>query len=283
MLIFKEIAPLQKELQRLNAQGLSIGFIPTMGALHNGHLSLVNIAATHCNVTICSIFVNPTQFNDKDDLERYPRTPEHDIMLLQQAKCDILFMPGVEDMYANVTIPSFELGYLNQILEAAHRPGHFDGVAQVVYRFFDIIKPTKAFFGSKDYQQVMVVRRMTQLAGFSTEIIACPIIREKSGLAMSSRNSLLSEAEKAEAEKISAYLSEALNGLDTTSIEQQLEITTAQLLNIHHSRLDYLVFANPDTLEPITHWQANQPVMVLVAVFIGKIRLIDNMVKHPRG
>ncbi len=278
MLIFKDIASLQKELQRVKAQALSIGFIPTMGALHQGHVSLVKQALTDCSITVCSIFVNPTQFNDKSDLERYPRTPQNDINMLEAAGCHILFMPDVDEMYQNTQIPKFDLGYLNTILEAAHRPGHFDGVAQVVYRFFDIVKPNKAYFGSKDYQQVMVVKQMSRLAKFDIEIIACPIIREADGLAMSSRNTLLSASERAAASTVPLLLSEALAMLATQDIAAIKKHIASKAAHIPDSKLDYFEFANPATLEPLLEHTANTPVMVLIAIFIGKIRLIDNRV-----
>ena len=278
MLIFKDIAELQTELQRINAQGLSLGFIPTMGALHQGHISLLKQALTNCSISICSIFVNPTQFNDKSDLDRYPRTPESDINMLKAAGCHILFMPDADEMYKNTAIPNFDLGYLNTILEAAHRPGHFDGVAQVVYRFFDIIKPTRAFFGSKDYQQVMVVKRMAALAKFDIEIISCPIIREADGLAMSSRNQLLSKDERLAAAAVPALLTEALQHLYTLTLSEIKLHVQKKAASISNSKLDYFEFANPQNLQPITEWKAGDPIMVLIAIYIGKIRLIDNRI-----
>lgn len=278
MLIFKDIASLQKELQRVKAQALSIGFVPTMGALHQGHVSLVKQALTDCSITVCSIFVNPTQFNDKSDLERYPRTPQNDINMLKAAGCHILFMPEVDEMYQNVQIPSFDLGYLNTILEAAHRPGHFDGVAQVVYRFFEIVRPNKAYFGSKDYQQVMVVKRMAQLAKFDIEIIACPIIREADGLAMSSRNTLLSADERVAAGSVPLLLKDALSMLKKHDLDSIKKHIVSQAAKIPNSKLDYFEFANPATLEPVTVYSNNAPIMVLIAIFIGKVRLIDNLV-----
>lgn len=276
MLIFNDIHSLKTELQRLSAQSLSLGFVPTMGALHAGHLSLLNYAATHCDVTVCSIFVNPTQFNDKKDLERYPRRPEEDKKLLQEAKCDILFMPDVQEMYAGVEIPHFELGYLNSILEAQHRPGHFDGVAQVVYRLFDLVKPTKAFFGSKDFQQVLVVKRMCQLARLPVEIFSCPIIRESDGLAMSSRNLLLTKEERVVAGNVSQFLQFAISML---GIKQLYEIQAAieeKVAHLPSCKLDYFEFANPNTLLPVTEYTSGEPIVALIAMYVGKIRLIDN-------
>src|ERR1035437_3648920 len=191
--------------------GKRIGFVPTMGALHEGHLSLLEAAKKECEITICSIFVNPTQFNDKNDLIRYPRMPEKDCRMLENNGCDIVFMPSVEEIYPQTDTRIFDFGKLDKVLEGAHRPGHFNGVAQVVSRLFEIVKPDKAFFGLKDYQQVLIIKNLVELLHLPIEIIACPILREPDGLAMSSRNMLLSAEERKAASLIPKLMQEAKN------------------------------------------------------------------------
>lgn len=177
-------------------EGKCVGFVPTMGALHNGHLSLVKACKNSCDIAVTSVFVNPTQFNDPEDLKRYPRTPEKDAELLKTAGCDLVFMPSVEEIYPEKDTRKFDFGYLETVMEGAKRPGHFNGVGQVVSRLFDIVQPHKAFFGMKDFQQVAIIKNMVNQLKYNIEIIPCPIVREESGLALSSRNALLKEEHK---------------------------------------------------------------------------------------
>ena len=277
MLIFTKITEIQAFLSSLKKQKKTAGFVPTMGALHTGHVSLIQQSKKHCDVTVCSIFVNPTQFNDKKDLDRYPRMPEKDVQLLKDATCDVLFMPSEDEMYPKKEKEVFDFGYLDVILEGKYRPGHFSGVAQVVKRFFEIVNPNKAFFGSKDYQQVMIVKALVKQMNSGIEIIACPILRESDGLAMSSRNALLNEEERKVAALIPKLMQEAnkqvkTHGVDAASIFVEKEISLNPLM-----KLDYYAVCNADDLMPTMSLLPNTPLISLIAVFVGKIRLIDNL------
>jgi pantoate--beta-alanine ligase len=278
MLIFTTKTELQSHLTVLKNQGKTLGFVPTMGALHEGHLSLIKLSRSTCDLSICSIFVNPTQFNDKADLDRYPRMPEKDAEMLRSAQCDILFMPSVDEMYGSDKSFKIDLGALNTVLEAAHRPGHFDGVAQIVGLFFEIIQPNKAFFGSKDYQQVLVVKSLNRIRHFNIDIVACPIVREADGLAMSSRNALLSAEEREEAAKIPIIMREAADLIKTESVQFVYQFVAKQVAHIRNCKLDYFELADPDTLQAIPNWAPGQAGIILIALFIGKIRLIDNLI-----
>src|ERR1043165_7261666 len=209
MLIFSKIVDLQAFMGARRGQGNTVGFVPTMGALHQGHLSLIARSRAECGLTVCSIFVNPTQFNDPNDLKRYPRTPAEDQEMLENAGCGALFMPEVDEMYPHGKASDIVLGPVAEVLEGAHRPGHFKGVAQVVKRFFEIVEPNKAYFGSKDYQQVMVIRELVKLMNSPIQGVACPTLREPDGLAMSSRNTLLDKSERLLASHLPRILREA--------------------------------------------------------------------------
>lgn len=277
MLIFTKITEIQAFLAALKNEQKTVGFVPTMGALHTGHVSLIQQSKKHCDVTVCSIFVNPTQFNDRKDLDRYPRMPEKDIQLLKDATCDVLFMPSEDEMYPKQEKEVFDFGYLDAILEGKYRPGHFSGVAQVVKRFFEIANPSKAFFGSKDYQQVMIVKALVKQMNSGIEIIACPILRESDGLAMSSRNALLNEEERKVAALIPKLMQEAkkqvkTHGVDAASIFVEKEISLNPLM-----KLDYYAVCNANDLALVTSILPNTPLVSLIAVFVGKIRLIDNL------
>lgn len=276
MLIFTKKSDLLDKLQDLRKQGLSIGFVPTMGALHPGHLSLIKASKDRCKVTVCSIFVNPTQFNDKADLDRYPRMPEKDTALLQSTGCDILFMPSVDEMYPSEEKQKIDLGHLNHVLEAAHRPGHFDGVAEIVSKLFLTVNPDIAFFGSKDYQQVMVVKQLVRVLQLPVTIVACPIIRESDGLAMSSRNALLS-AEEREVASFIPQLMEEVAAMVTTTALSNIKAFVHQRINTHSScKLDYFEIVNAENLQTLEELQNDVPAIALIALFVGKIRLIDN-------
>src|ERR1041385_6497144 len=209
MQIFKEIGPLKLHLQQKRKEGYSLGFVPTMGALHQGHLSLIYASKTAADVTICSLFVNPTQFNNQTDLEKYPRTPKKDISLLESAGCDVLFAPEITTMYERPGIIHFDFGTLDKVLEGKFRPGHFSGVAMVVSKLFHIVEPDHAFFGQKDYQQLQIVSKLVEELKFNIKIHGVPIMREPAGLAMSSRNQRLSEEEKQRALILHESLNEA--------------------------------------------------------------------------
>ncbi|PBQ33132.1 pantoate--beta-alanine ligase [Sphingobacteriaceae bacterium] len=279
MLIFTKITELQGYLSQIRAQHKTVGFVPTMGALHDGHVSLIRFSKSDCDYTICSIFVNPTQFNDKSDLERYPRMPEKDAALLESAYCDALFMPSVDEMYpVKDEKAEYHFGYLDNILEGAHRPGHFNGVGQIVKRLFEIVSPDKAYFGSKDYQQVMVVKALVTQMHSSIEIVACPILREPDGLAMSSRNSLLNAEERKTASVVPKLMSQVKELVITKGVDAARAFVTAELEHIPATRLDYFEICNADTLEILSDIKDAPRAVAVIAVFVGKIRLIDNLV-----
>lgn len=243
-----------------------------MGALHQGHISLVERCRKECDTVVVSIFVNPTQFNDPTDLEKYPRTEELDLEMLRKAGVDIVFAPSVIEVYPEPDKRQFEFGALEQLMEGASRPGHFNGVAQVVSRLFDIVKPQKAYFGEKDFQQLAVIRSMTRTLGYPIEIIGCPIIREADGLAMSSRNTLLTPDQRAAAPWIYRVIRELSQKCGT--IEELQEWGTQQINTQPHLKAEYVTIAEPNTLQPPTEGQARH---IFVAVRCGSIRLIDNI------
>ncbi len=248
-----------------------------MGALHEGHLSLIREARKQCEVVVCSIFINPTQFNDKKDLERYPRTPEADFRLLEQEACDAVFFPDVSEIYpSGFTRKIFPLGRLERFLEGEKRPGHFQGVAEVVKRLFEIVEPHKAFFGSKDYQQVMIIRKLVELEKMPVEIIPCAILREPDGLAMSSRNTLLSPDERKAAALIPFVMKGVKQRAEARYPPEAIQQWVATEIARHPLlKLDYLALCHPDTLEVAD--STSGTLIALIAVYSGKIRLIDNL------
>lgn len=264
-------------LETYRKQGKSIGFVPTMGALHEGHISLIQTCIRVTDLTVCSIFVNPTQFNDKADLDRYPRMPEADAKKLQEAGCNILFLPAVSEIYPEKDTRVFDFGVLDKVLEGAHRPGHFNGVAQVVSRLFEIVKPDKAFFGQKDYQQVMIIKALVKQLKLNVEIVPCPILREEDGLAMSSRNMLLSPEERKAASRIPAVMQEVKKLKHQGKSPSEIKNYVAQQLNGTPYRLDYFAICNPDTLEELEQFTSSVTALALIACYVGKIRLIDNL------
>lgn len=278
MLIFKTVENLQNHISQLRNKGKKIGFVPTMGALHQGHLSLIQQSKQTTDITVCSIFVNPTQFNDAKDLEKYPRTTEQDVDLLNSIKTDIIFLPSVEAVYpTNIdTSVNLDFGTLDKLMEGEHRPGHFAGVAQVVKRLLDIVQPDKLFMGQKDYQQFCICRNMIEQLQLPVEIVMCPIVRAESGLAMSSRNMRLSESEKVVAANIHRVLLATKLNFDPTKITELKTNSVFALNNIPEFRLDYFEIADGQTLLPAT--EKSESVVACTAVFLGEIRLIDNMI-----
>lgn len=258
--------------------GKNIGFVPTMGALHQGHLSLVKTCKDNCDIAVVSVFVNPTQFNDPDDLKRYPRTPEKDSALLESADCDIAFFPSVEEIYPEKDTRKFDFGYLETVMEGAKRPGHFNGVGQVVSRLFDMVKPDKAFFGMKDFQQVAIIKNMVQQLNYSLEIIPCPIIREESGLALSSRNALLDYEHKKNAPHIYATLKKARNLASRMNVNELKKWITDEINNNPFLETEYVEIVDETTLKVVNDWQEKGTKVACVAVYAGKIRLIDNII-----
>jgi pantoate--beta-alanine ligase len=277
--IVKTSKELVELLSSLKQSGNKIGFVPTMGALHAGHISLLEIALKENDVVICSIFVNPTQFNDPKDLEKYPRPIEKDTELLEKAGCRILFLPEVEDIYGDNTPWTHTFGDLENIWEGAMRPGHFKGVGQVVYKLFNIVKPDNAYFGQKDFQQTLIIKRLIQDFKLPIELHICPIIREKNGLAMSSRNIRLNDAEHLASGKIYEALMSVKTGIDNQEFdfENLLAKANAILQSIPSIQLEYIDLVNPETLQKVLKINQNDKLLMIIAVKFGTTRLIDNM------
>lgn len=276
MKIFTSKSQLSDALQDLKAQEKQIGLVPTMGALHDGHISLINMARQQTDVVVCSIFVNPTQFTDPLDLEKYPRTVEEDIKKLEDAKCDILFLPEVAEMYSQNEKWEIELGYLETILEGQSRPGHYQGVTQIVYKLFQVTSPDKAFFGQKDYQQVQVIKKMVSIFQMPVELVMCPIQRSEEGLALSSRNIHLSPDEKIQAYTISRALFKMKEHASESGPQKLKEIGLKVLNEEPGIRVDYCEILDKDTLkQPET---GTSGLVALIAASVGKTRLIDNMI-----
>lgn len=281
MIIIRNKAELLPILEKQRENGKIIGFVPTMGALHAGHISLIENSLKQSDFTVCSIFVNPTQFNDKADLERYPRMPEKDAAMLEKAGCHLLYMPEVNDIYPEPDTRVFDFGHLDKVLEGAHRAGHFNGVGQVVSRLFDIVKPHKAFFGLKDYQQVAIIKKLCEILNYTIEIIACPILRESDGLAMSSRNMLLNEEERKAASLIPQLMQEAQTRLNNAEpIESVKKYVLEKLSHNPIYKPDYFDVCDANTLLPLNSLIIKGPSIILIACFVGKIRLIDNLVMN---
>lgn len=275
MIVVETIKGLKQELEKYSSK--NIGFVPTMGALHNGHISLVKRSVEENDVTVVSVFVNPTQFNDKADLERYPRTEEADKKLLEAAGCDIVFMPQVEEMYPEEDTRVFNFGSIETVMEGKYRPGHFNGVAQIVSKLFYAVEPTRSYFGEKDFQQVAIIRDMVRQLNIPVEIIACPIIREESGLARSSRNELLSAEERKKAALISQVLSKSVNFAKDMSVEEVKNWVIDQFKVDEVFKMDYYDIVDGNTLQSVSSWEESDYIVGCIAVYCGKIRLIDNI------
>jgi pantoate--beta-alanine ligase len=265
-------------LSESRSKGHRIGLVPTMGALHEGHIRLVERCVKENQICVVSVFVNPTQFNDKNDLALYPRTPDEDGELLRRAGCQCLFMPSVEEMYPEPDLRSFDFGPLEQVMEGRFRPGHFNGVAQIVSKLFDAVQPDRAYFGEKDFQQLSIIRKMTSDLKLPVEIVPCPIVREKDGLAMSSRNSRLSPEEREKAPLISELLFKSLTFVNTKSIQDTIAFVTEGLASDHTFRLEYFEIVDGDNLQPVGSWNESGHIVGCITVFCGPVRLIDNIV-----
>jgi len=275
--IFTLKQDLSAYLLDLKSQGDTVGFVPTMGALHQGHLSLIDIARASCDTVVCSIFVNPTQFNDPKDLEKYPRPVEADIEKLKTEGCDVLFLPSTDEMYAANETWHIDLGYLENILEGEFRPGHYQGVTQIVKKLFDVVTPDKAFFGQKDYQQVMVINKMVEIFKMPVEIIMCPILREADGLAMSSRNIHLSATERKQSLALSQSLLDAKRNFTMSTLEALEQHSAAFLENKEGIKLEYFKICNANTLLPAKS-KDEDGLVALGAAKVGATRLIDNII-----
>ena len=284
MLLFKRVSDLQKYLNSFKNNDLQIGFVPTMGALHAGHISLINRSRTDSDITVASIFVNPTQFNNTDDLGKYPRTPERDIEMLAESGCDILFMPDAEQIYPDGTTPSvkFNFGKLDRVLEGVFRPGHFEGMAQVVHRLLEIVKPSRLYMGQKDFQQAAIVTRMLELMKSETELVACPIQREADGLAMSSRNARITPENRSKVTLIYHALTEAAERRGEYSPSEIQRLALTKLKTEPHFKVEYFEIVDGRTLLPIQLFEETDFAVALVAVWVDDVRLIDNMIlKQP--
>ena len=278
--VFNKVNELQIFLQEQLLQKKSVGFVPTMGALHAGHGSLVTRAKAENDLVVVSIFVNPTQFNSSEDLTKYPRSIEKDAEFLSSLGCDVVFIPEVDEIYTTeYELPEISLGFLDETMEGFHRPGHFRGVVQVVYRLFQIVVPTRAYFGLKDFQQVAVIRFMSEKFGLPVEIIACPTLREDGGLAMSSRNMRLSESEREESIHISKTLLFA-SELSKSCSPAETKAKAIEFFNQAKLELEYLEIVNPITLESLENeWVPNS--IACIVAYLGDVRLIDNMELNP--
>jgi pantoate--beta-alanine ligase len=278
MQLIQSKSELKHTLEVLRLQGRSVGLVPTMGALHQGHISLIRYCVAENDICIASVFVNPTQFNDKKDLELYPRTPEEDANLLESAGCSILFMPTVQEMYPEPDTRIFNFGLLEQVMEGAFRPGHFNGVAQIVSKLFEAILPDRAYFGEKDFQQLAIIRKMTVDLGLGVKIVSCPIVREEDGLAMSSRNRRLTPAQREKAPLIAQILSKSLTFAGKKSIPETIEFVTGSLSAFPVFKLDYFEIVDGSDLQPVSDWEQSDYIVGCIAVFCGPVRLIDNIV-----
>lgn len=275
MRAFSTVSELREALLPLRDK--TIGFVPTMGALHQGHISLVELARKECDTVVVSVFVNPTQFNDKNDLKHYPRTPEADAALLEAAGVDFVLFPSVEEIYPEPDTRVFDFGQIDKVMEGATRPGHFNGVAQVVSRLFNIVEPTKAYFGEKDFQQIAVVRAMVAQLGLNVEIVDCPIIRDTDGLARSSRNTLLTAEHRAAAPHIYEVLSAAVAKVGELTPAELKAWVTAEVDKNPLLKVIYFEAVNALTMQSVDSWNECERIQGCIAVQAGDIRLIDNI------
>ena len=294
MILFKKAADLHKYIDSQQKTGDLVGFIPTMGALHNGHISLLEMSKKVNNITVCSIFVNPTQFNDPKDFEKYPVTLEKDILMLDAVECDVLFIPAISEMYPEERINNlslkdklaashYDLGYLEEILEGKFRPGHFQGVCMIMQRLLEIILPDNLYLGQKDYQQCMVIKKLIELIDLkdTIKVTICPTLRETDGLAMSSRNTRLNKEERKTATAIFHCLEMIKDNLKNESLFE-LKRKATFLLNAAGFKIDYIEIVDTTTLSSIQDAEiigqyGKKKMVVLVAAFLHEVRLIDNM------
>lgn len=275
MKVFESVKELRAELNKAEQSG--IGFVPTMGALHAGHRSLVERARRENNTVVVSVFVNPTQFNDKNDLKHYPRTPEADARLLEEAGADFVLMPSVEEIYPQPDSRQFDFGLIDKVMEGATRPGHFNGVAQVVSRLFDIVRPARAYFGEKDFQQIAVIKSMVAQLALPIEIVECAIIRGEDGLALSSRNTLLDAAHRAAAPHIYATLRAAVTQSQEMAPARLKAWVTAEVERNPLLKVIYYQSVDARTMQEVAAWDDSPRIQGCIAVQAGDIRLIDNI------
>ena len=280
MKLFHTIGETSAFIAHLKKQGKSIGFVPTMGALHQGHLSLAKKARDENDIVVCSIFVNPIQFSNPDDLAKYPRTPEADLSLLQEAGCDLVFTPSEKEMYPEPDTTIYDFGELDKVMEGRFRPGHFNGVAVVVRRLLEITLADNAYFGEKDFQQMTIIKSLVKMLALPVNIVSCPIVREANGIAMSSRNQRLLPEERSAAPLIFACLQKAVESYSFFTPEGLKQMIYADIEQNPIFRVEYVEIVDMDSLIPIIDWNDSKHVIVCVAVFLGQVRLIDNMVLY---
>lgn len=277
MKVVHTIKGLQEELSPLRQQGKSVGLVPTMGALHAGHASLVKRCVAENQITVVSDFVNPTQFNDLNDLKKYPRTLDADCQLLDACGASFVFAPSVEEIYPEPDTRHFSYAPLDTVMEGAFRPGHFNGVCQIVSKLFDIVKPDRAYFGEKDFQQLAIIREMVKQMKFPLEIVGCPIVREADGLALSSRNSRLNDEERKNALNISKTLFESRNFAASHSVAETKQFVEEAINQAPGLRLEYFELVDGRTLQSIQNWDDTDYAVGCITVFCGEVRLIDNI------
>lgn len=277
MKIIDTISELENQLQGYRHKGETIGLVPTMGALHQGHASLVERCVADNKISTVSLFVNPTQFNNKEDLKHYPRTPEKDHELLERLGVDYVFSPSVEEMYPEEDKRVFDFGQLDKVMEGEFRPGHFNGVAQIVSKLFDIVKPDNAYFGEKDFQQLAIVKDMVRQLQMPVNIIGMPIVRESSGLAMSSRNQRLSEEQKKNASEVYKVLNESKLMIDKFIPYELINYVSESINKVSGLKVEYFQIVDGDNLQPVTSWSDSDYIVGCIALFCGEVRLIDNI------
>lgn len=279
MKIIDTVAALQLAVTEAKQQGLSVGLVPTMGALHEGHASLIRQCVAENQLTVVSVFVNPTQFNDPKDLQHYPRTFEADAQLIASLGGDIVFAPSVEEIYPQEDKRVFSYPPIDTVMEGARRPGHFNGVCQIVSKLFDMVTPDKAYFGEKDFQQIAVVRAMMRDFGYKFQLVPCPIVRETSGLALSSRNALMSEDERVLATNIYRILRESVVFSQAHTVEETQQFVVNQLNALEGLEVEYYEIVNGETLQTVTLWEDAAQIQGCITVFCGArpVRLIDNI------
>ncbi len=277
MKVIHTIKDLQAELTVLRAQGKKVGLVPTMGALHVGHASLVKRSVSENGVTVVSVFVNPTQFNDKNDLAKYPRTLDADCRLLEDCGAAFAFAPSVEEMYPQPDTREFSYAPLDTVMEGAFRPGHFNGVCQIVSKLFDAIQPDRAYFGEKDFQQLAIIREMVRQMNYKLEIVGCPIVREEDGLALSSRNKRLSAQERENALNISRTLFKSRTFATSHTVSETQKMVEEAIEDAPGLRLEYFEIVDGNTLQKVSSWEDSLYVVGCITVFCGEVRLIDNI------
>lgn len=278
MKVVRTVAELQDITKKAKSNGTTIGLVPTMGALHAGHKSLIDRARKENEAVVVSVFVNPTQFNNPDDLRTYPRTEEADCALLEAAGVDYAFIPTVEEVYPEKDERVFDLGPVAEVMEGARRPGHFNGVAQIVSRLFEWTQPTRAYFGEKDFQQIAVIRRMAEICHFDDlDIVACPIMREDDGLALSSRNVRLTPEMRAVAPNIRRILVESLEYAHTHGVAETEKYVEEQINAVPGLQTEYYTISDTLTMQPISSWPESGKAVGCVTVYAGDVRLIDNI------